>query len=190
MLQPLPPDAVVAAARKLQYRDLILVALLLNRASVTPNASLYFPSEKIPFTRVYEPRNRNSRLSPSGKTSLVAEITCEHNSGSGNGIPNGLPDRVLGEMLRFFHIADGEIEGVETRKVSCAYPLLETAVSSAVDMLLDYLGGFENLHLAGRNGKFRYSHIHDHILDARNFCSSPGLAAESACGRSEINHSI
>ncbi len=170
-LDPSPPDAIVSAALQLQYRDLILIALFLNKAAVTPNASLYFPSEKFPFTRVFEPRNRNSSLAPAGKTSLVAEIACEHNGVVASSIPKDLINGVVAELSRFFRLSEREIEGIETRTVPFAYPRLETAAAPAVKTLRSYLNRFENLRLAGRNGKFLYSHIHDHLSDARSFCS-------------------
>ncbi len=30
-----------------------------------------------------------------------------------------------------------------------------------VSKILDYLSGFENLRISGRNGMFRYTHMHD-----------------------------
>ncbi len=179
---PAPPDEVIAAARLLQYRDLILVVLFLNRPSVTRNASMYFPSEEFPFTRIYEPRNRNNRLAPIGKTSLVAEITCDHTSDYSLMISESLKSDVVAELIRFFHLAEREIEGVEIRTVPYAYPRLEIAAKPAIKMLNSYLDEFKNLHLAGRNGKFHYSHIHDHLGDARSFCSHYAQTGETRNG--------
>jgi protoporphyrinogen oxidase len=181
-LDPAPPDEVISAAKLLQYRDLILVALFLNRPSVTRNASMYFPSEEFPFTRIYEPRNRNNQLAPIGKTSLVAEITCDHRSDGAFSIPENLRNDVVAELIRFFHLSEGEIEGIEIRTVPYAYPRLEIASKPAVKILNSYLDRFKNLRLAGRNGKFHYSHIHDHLGDARSFCSQYAQTGETLGG--------
>jgi protoporphyrinogen oxidase len=170
-MDPAPPDGVIAAAKQLQYRDLILIALFLNRPSITRNASMYFPSEEFPFTRIYEPRNRSNRLAPTGKTSLVAEITCDHEDDGACLISERLKSDVVAELVRFFRLSEKEIEGVEIRTVPYAYPRLEIAAKPAATVLKSYLAEFKNLHLAGRNGKFHYSHIHDHLGDARSFCS-------------------
>lgn len=187
-LDPLPPAAIISAAERLQYRDLILIALFLNRPSITPDASLYFPSEKFSFTRVFEPRNRNSSLAPIGKTSLVAEITCDHNGGGAHPVPEDLKNNAIAELIRFFRLSEQDIDGIEIRTVSCAYPMLETAAIPAVKTLRSYLEGFENLHLAGRNGKFLYSHIHDHLHDARSFCSRFLQTGKLIDGSPETNH--
>lgn len=170
-LDPHPPDAVLSAAAQLHYRDLVLVALFLNKPSITPNASLYFPSEKFPFTRVFEPRNRNSRLSPAGKTSLVAEITREHKNNSPAAVPDEMQKNVIAELMHFFQLAERDVAGLETHTVPYAYPRLDIAAAPAVEVIQSYLKGIGNLRLAGRNGKFRYSHVHDHLHDARSFCA-------------------
>jgi protoporphyrinogen oxidase len=170
-LDPLPPDAIISAAAQLYYRDLILIALFLNKPSITPNASLYFPSEEFPFTRVFEPRNRNNILAPPGKTSLVAEITCEHNYESSASVPEHLAIDAMSELMRFFKLSEQDVERMETRLVPYAYPRLEISAAPAVEIIKSYLENFENLRLAGRNGNFRYSHVHDHLHDARSFCA-------------------
>jgi protoporphyrinogen oxidase len=189
-LDPAPPDAVISAAKLLQYRDLILVALFLDRPSVTRNASMYFPSEEFPFTRIYEPRNRNNGLAPAGKTSLVAEITCDHKEDSSLSVPEYLKKDVVAELIRFFHLSESEIEGIEIRTVPYAYPRLEIAAKSAAEMLNSYFDGFKNLHLAGRIGRFHYSHIHDHLADARSFCSRCLHTGENMDGSLDRNPGV
>lgn len=56
VMEPKPVEEVLHAARDLRYRNLILIALFLNKESITENASIYFPDSDIPFTRVYEPK--------------------------------------------------------------------------------------------------------------------------------------
>ena len=54
-----------------RFRNLVLVALFINKEKITDSASLYFPGSDTLFTRAYEPRNRCASMSPPGKTSLV-----------------------------------------------------------------------------------------------------------------------
>ena len=80
LLQPRPPERIMQCARRIRFRDIILVALFLNRESATQSATVYFPSPEFCFTRIYEPRNRSAAMAPPGRTSLVAEIPC-HSTG-------------------------------------------------------------------------------------------------------------
>jgi len=74
LLNPAPPLEILELAAGLRTRHVVLVALFLNGAPLTTNASLYFPERRFIFTRVYEPLNRCRTMAPSGSTSLVAEI--------------------------------------------------------------------------------------------------------------------
>ncbi len=44
-----------------------------------------------------------------------------------------------------------------------AYPLFEVGYREQSDLLYDYLKNFRNLHIAGRNGMFRYYNM-DHAI--------------------------
>ena len=66
MMEPIPPEEILLLAKSLRYRNVILVALFLNRESVIEAATVYFPNPDFPFTRIYEPKNRSTYMSPPG----------------------------------------------------------------------------------------------------------------------------
>lgn len=70
-LDPPPDEHLLAEARRLKFRNVILVAVFLDRPSITTNATVYFPSPDMWFTRVYEPRNRSP---------LMARLARRHSS--------------------------------------------------------------------------------------------------------------
>ena len=76
LLQPAPGTAFLEAARRLEFRQVILVAVFLRRARAARYASTYFPDPRWPFTRVHEPAVRSAAMAPPGHTSLVAEVPC------------------------------------------------------------------------------------------------------------------
>ena len=76
LMMPLPDKKVLALANDLRFRNVIVVALFLEKDSITKAGSIYFPDPRFLFTRVYEPKNRSAFMSPPGKTSLCAEIPC------------------------------------------------------------------------------------------------------------------
>src|SRR5262249_20928929 len=77
LLLPQPPADVLQIASQLRYRNVVLAAVFLAKERVSNNGSIYFPDAEIPFTRVYEPKNRSAEMCPEGCTSLVAEIPCQ-----------------------------------------------------------------------------------------------------------------
>lgn len=161
MMEPLPTEEVLLLARSLHYRSLILIALFLNKQSVTENASVYFPSSNFLFTRVYEPRNRSRLMSPSGKTSLVAEIPCQTGDKLWSMEDEKLTRLVYSQLSQVGWITEKDIIDTSVIKLNRAYPVLETGYEAKIQQVFAFLNSFSNLKISGRNGKFAYTHVHD-----------------------------
>lgn len=163
MLDPAPPEDVARSAARIRFRDIILVAVFLDKEYVTNSATVYFPSPESPFTRVYEPGNRNAGMSPRGKTSLVAEIPCDKDSRFWKMDDEQLVNIVLDEMLRIGWVRREDALGSRVVRVPFAYPIIEKDTRIYLDGIQSYLKRFTNLRISGRNGMFRYSWIHNMI---------------------------
>jgi protoporphyrinogen oxidase len=173
---PLPKD-LLALARRLRFRDVTLVALALDRSSVTTSATVYFPSPAIPFNRVYEPRNRCPEMSPPGRTMLVAELPGDAARGRGDAQTVG---SVRDELVRIGWIHERDVIDAVVRRVPEAYPVLELGSEAIVERLVSELGRFRNLWLSGRNGRFAYTHLHDQIRLGHDLVSSFAKRAGSS----------
>jgi protoporphyrinogen oxidase len=132
IMSPSPPSQVLNMARRLAFRSMILVTVLLDRSSITRSATVYFPDAKYPFTRLYEPRNRSSLMSPKGKTSLVAEIPCQETDEFWLMSDQQLSDLVSDELIDLAWIKKGEIIDTQTVRLHYAYPILEVGYESKV----------------------------------------------------------
>jgi protoporphyrinogen oxidase len=172
MMDPPPAEGILADARKLAHRDLILVALFLRRESVTRAATVYFPDPSIAFTRVTEPRNRSAAMSPPGHTSLVAEIPCDSKEPLWSADDAHLVELVRRPLEQFGWIREEERLGSQVVRLRRAYPVLSLQLEDSVDAVLRYLGRFENLMLAGRSGRFEYGWIHDMLRHGKNIVAS------------------
>jgi protoporphyrinogen oxidase len=168
MMDPPPPGEVLEAAGALDYRSVILAALFLRRDGVTGNATVYFPDPEVPFSRVYEPRNRSRAMSPEGMTSLVAEYPCREKDplweAGDDELIGGLREQAAG----IGWINGDEILGARVVRLRHAYPVLEKDFEDRLARVIAYLEEFSNLHLSGRNGLFSYSFIHDNIAVSRD----------------------
>ena len=145
----------------MRYRNVILVAFSLDRPSVSDAGTVYFPSDEFPFTRVYEPRNRSSKMAPAGKTSLVAETPCD----SGENMWKADDTEVIATTRRGLErvgwLNTGEDCEAVVRRLPYAYPVLETGYSQKIESLRTRLSQFENLRFSGRSGRFVYSWLHE-----------------------------
>ena len=111
-------------------------------------------------------------MSPKNKTSLVIEIPCQVDDGVWKLDREELKHKVKSQMIDIGLIRDSEILGIKIKEIRNAYPVLEYKYIEMLNPLRVYLSNFRNLVVNGRNGKFEYSHIHDHLRDARAIVTS------------------
>jgi len=161
MMSPQAPDEILHEASKLRFRDVVLVGMIINKPSLTPFATVYFPDPKYPFTRVYEPRNRSPGMAPPGMTSLVAEVPCaqgEHVTGQNEGQLELQVKSLLSDVGWF---TSDQVKETFMLRIPFAYPMLEAGIEEPINRLTEYLNQFQNLILTGRNARFKYAHLHD-----------------------------
>jgi protoporphyrinogen oxidase len=163
LLDPAPPQEVLECAKRLRHRSVVLVAVMLDRQRVTDAATVYVPDVATPFTRVYEPCNRWSGMSPPGKTSLVAEIPCQRDDARWSASDRELIAEVSKRYVDFGWVRSSEIRDGVVKRLRDAYPVLEVGFREALDPVLSWLAKLQNLSLSGRGGLFAYSHVHNQL---------------------------
>ena len=169
MLAPAPPGPVITAASKLKFRDLVVVTLMINRPRVTDQTWIYIPEKKIPFGRIHEPTNWSGQMAPEGKTLLVLEFFSFKGDEIWNSDDQKLVNIGTEHLEKLGYISRNEVIDSAVVRVPKAYPLFEVGYEKHFDEIAAYLAGFENLHIAGRSGMFRYYNM-DHAIES-------GLAA-------------
>lgn len=176
MLHPLPPGDVLAAADSLRYRDLIVVAVMLDRRRVNGLTWLYLPDKDIPFGRIHEPTNWSPCMAPEGKTLLVAEYFCFSGDRVWNAADEALTDLTIRQLARLGLIAPSEVVGSRVVRVPRAYPLMDVDYRMHHSRIMEHLARFRNLHVIGRGGTFQYLNM-DHAI-ASGFEAAQAILAE------------
>lgn len=156
MLNPAPPARILGTAAKLQFRDLVIVAIMVGRERVTDQTWIYIPEQKIPFGRIHEPTNWSPAMAPAGKSLLVMEFFSFKGDAVWNMRDETLTDLTVDNLVRLGFITRQDVLDSVIVRVTKAYPLFEVGYRNRVDELHDYLSRFSNLHVAGRSGMFRY----------------------------------
>jgi protoporphyrinogen oxidase len=175
LLDP-PLDGLVAP--NLRFRTLRLVVLFLNRASVTSSATVYFPDPAVPFTRVYEPRNRSPRMSPAGRTSLVAELPCTDGDPISELDDEAAIAAVTASLEPTGWFGPEDILDAVSVRIPAAYPVIDLEAENEARRTQARLAGLANLTLAGRAGRFEYAWIHNLLQHGRDLVSRIGSPAE------------
>lgn len=165
MMHPSPPDEVIDAASMLRYRDIVVVAVMLDRDRVTDQTWIYIPEKKIPFGRIHEPKNWSPMMAPPNKTLLVAEYFCFEGDEVWSAEDKELINNTVQGLEDLGFIRQKEVINSVIIKASKAYPLFEVGYRKHYDMVIGYLKRFKNLHLAGRSGMFRYYNM-DHAMES------------------------
>jgi len=166
-MNPLPPNEILNISRSIKFRNVILVCFFLNKEKINNNGSMYFPDKKYLFTRIYEPKNRSTNMSPNNKTSLIVEIPCFKNDDIWVMDQNELIDKIKDNLIDLKFFTNNHIIHSNIYKISNAYPILELNFEKKIKKIFDYLSRFKNLNVTGRNGLFAYTHIHDHMKNGR-----------------------
>ena len=165
-LRPAPPDEILEAARGLNYRGLVCVALMFDTPSVTDQTWIYIHDTLIDFGRIHEPKNWSRDMAPADRSCVVFEYFCNE----GDAVWNA-PDEELFEKtkraLKKSHIAphaDDKVFDYKVVRAAKAYPSYEIGFSPRLLKIRDYLKRFENLQLIGRFGTYKYNNL-DHSVE-------------------------
>lgn len=156
-LRPAPPPEVIEAAQGLRFRDLVVVFLTLDRPQVTPDHWIYFSSDDVFFGRIHEPKNWSAAMAPEDRTGLVVEIFCFRTDPVWSEADDSLADRTAKRLADLGLISREEVSDATVVRLRHAYPLYIPGYRERMDAILRHLAPLKNLHLAGRNGLYRYT---------------------------------
>jgi protoporphyrinogen oxidase len=180
MLNPPPPASILDAVANLRFRDLVIVAIMLNKARITDQTWIYIPERHIPFGRIHEPTNWSPKMAPAGKTLLVTEYFSFRGDSSWNDRDENLIGRTIEHLVSLRLIDKRDVIDSVVVRVPQAYPLFEIGYRKHCEVILEYLERFNNLYLAGRSGLFQYYNMDVAI-------KSGIAAAETIIGRKEAS---
>jgi protoporphyrinogen oxidase len=162
-LEPAAPDEVLAAARRLRYRDLVLVALVTGQECPFPDNWIYLHDPGTRAGRVQNFGAWSSDMVEPGTTCLGVEYFCF----VGDAIWELDEARAVAlatdELAGIGLIDPAQITGGRMIRVPKAYPMYDSAYREAVEVIRAYLDRFGNLQPCGRNGLHRYNN-QDHSM--------------------------
>jgi protoporphyrinogen oxidase len=162
--QPAAPEAVLAAAGRVHYRDFITVALIVNVCDLFPDNWIYVHDPKVSVGRIQNFKNWSPDMVPDQKmTCLGMEYFCNENDRLWSMTDSELVC-LAAQELATIGIAREELvtDGVVVRMPK-AYPVYDEEYPQAVATIREYLDPFVNLQVIGRNGMHRYNNM-DHSM--------------------------
>lgn len=153
---PRPPAEVRAAAALISFRSLVVVNLMLNRHRVTDLTWLYFPGKDVPFGRIHEPTNWSQALAPASQTQLVAEYFCDRHDQTWDASDDQLVAKTTAQLQRLKFLEPADVVDSCVVRVPYAYPIFKVNYRQNLEVIVNWLNQFSNLHLIGRSGRYSY----------------------------------
>lgn len=158
-------NKIVEAARKLRYRSIITVDIIVNKMDVFPDNWIYIHSPEVKLGRIQNFKNWSRNMVPDqSKTALGLEYFCCENDKHWN-----MPDEKLfalatSEVEKINICKASEVEDYTIVRVPKAYPVYMMGYKDYMKVVEEYLRRFKNLQCAGRYGLFKYNNMDHSIL--------------------------
>ena len=159
-LDPLPPNEIIDYAKSLSFRNLRLAIFTLSINRFSKNASIYFPEKNLPFTRIYEPKNRSSVMAPKNKTCIVVEVPYDKDDMYHTAKEDNFLDQIKSLLIKHNIINKSYFINSTSLIMPNAYPVLTTSSQKKLEKINAYFDTFNNLKFIGRNAQFKYLHTH------------------------------
>ena len=157
-MDPPAPPAVVAAARRLRYRDLIGVGLIVNRPHLFPDNWIYVHDPEVRVGRIQNFKSWSPDMVPDPrKSSLGLEYFCTEGDDLWRAADQDLIELAKRELERIGLAKAVEIEDGCVFRVAKAYPMYDAGYREALSIVREWVDGLENLQTMGRNGLHRYN---------------------------------
>jgi protoporphyrinogen oxidase len=166
-IEPMPPEHVRAAAKRLKYRDFLVVVLILDEPDPFPDNWIYIHSSDVKVGRIQNFRAWSQELVPDPtRSSIGLEYFCHVGDGLWTTSDADLIALAAGELdLLGLASKSSVVDGVVMRQEK-AYPVYDVGYGEAVDTIKEWLGTLENFQTVGRNGLHRYNNQDHSMLTA------------------------
>lgn len=161
LMNPKPPEEVFTALKKLNYRGLTVLFIVINKPRVLKDSWIFFPEKEYIFSRVSEQKGFSEFTGPTNKTVLMIEIP---KSKDFDLTEEEMYENVITQLEKLKLIDKDDIEEHFTKSAKLVYPIYSIDYKENLEVILNYLSTIKNLKSFGRQGLFNYNNI-DHCLD-------------------------
>jgi protoporphyrinogen oxidase len=163
-LTPAPSAPIREAANRLQYRDFLIVVLIINRRDIFPDNWIYLHDPAVRMGRIQNFKNWSPDMVPDPNlTCLGLEYFCFEGDGLWNMSDKELILLGQRELETLGLIKSAEVEEGKVVRVTKAYPVYDSTYRESVETLRRFFDTFSNLQLVGRNGMHKYNN-QDHSM--------------------------
>jgi protoporphyrinogen oxidase len=163
-LTPEPPADVVAAARRLSYRDFLTVCLIIDKPHLFDDNWIYIHDPNVKVGRIQNYKNWSPDMVPDQSTSsLGLEYFCNEGDDLWTMSDRDLVELGRQEVHRLGLADASDIRDGVVCRVPKAYPVYDSNYRGVLEVVRAYVDSLDNLQTIGRNGLHRYNN-QDHAM--------------------------
>ncbi len=149
--------ALEASARRLRFRAIRLLNVMLDGPPVSPHTWMYVSEPRYLMSRIQEPLHRSPSMAPAGSTSLMLEIPCDVGDPTWRASDDELYERCLQDLTELgLPGLRARTKGRFSSYVREGYPIYHLDYQADRRALLGHLGNYQGIVTCGRQGSFRY----------------------------------
>lgn len=160
VVSPSAPIDVVEASKKISYRAMVLIYLVLEQAQWTPYDAHYFPEADIKLTRLSEPKNYSGTNEPIDRTVLCGELPCTIGDEIWDASDEALGDMVRDSLAHCGLSIESHVLNVFTKRLPFAYPIYLEGYEEHFQLQDEWASGLERILTFGRQGLFAHDNTH------------------------------
>lgn len=167
-IQPGSTEKVTDTAKKLSYRSLLTVNLMMNQKECFPDTWIYIHSPEVQIGRVQCFKNWSPYMVPDeNQSSLGLEYFCSEGDALWSMPDSALIELSKKEIKRLGLVNPDIVFDAFVVRMPKTYPVYSMDYRKHLAILRQYLEGFQNLQCIGRNGLFKYNNMDHSILSAQ-----------------------
>jgi protoporphyrinogen oxidase len=157
---PSAPVEIIEASKKISYRAMILIYLVLDEPQWTEFDAHYFPEADIKLTRLSEPKNYSASVEPKNQTILCGELPCEVNDEMWNANDQELAELVRDSLAKCGLPINSEITEIATKRLPFAYPIYKEGYEQFFNLQDEWANSLDKVLTFGRQGLFAHDNTH------------------------------
>lgn len=159
------PDTVRAAAKSLQFRNTVLVFVLVEGVDHFPDNWVYVHSPDVEFGRVTNFQNWGDRLNKNQQdTVLCIEYWCSDSDELWSMNEDRIVEKAKWDLTQSGLIKNLGVKAGSVYRIGKSYPVFHVGYQVQRDMVYDYVAELNNFYILGRYGAFKYNNQDHSIL--------------------------
>lgn len=165
------PKEIKNASKNLKYNSLITVMIALDVPKINDFSWLYIPDETILAHRVSFPSNYSNQVAPSGKSSVLAEITCNVGDEIWRMKDEDLTGTVTDDLHRLKIVNKRHVLFAKVKRIEYAYVIYDLDYHKNMKIVREFMRNTE-IPLVGRFAEFEYLNMDACIQRAMDYVNN------------------